>query len=143
MSDVTFHFGVPDRLAYACRLLRKARRSGARVAVTADAATLDRLDGLLWTFDPLEFLPHWRGESEATLPARLQATPILLVDRVDGGSSCEVLVTLGDEPPEGFDAFGRVIEIVSTDADERAAARQRWRQYAQSGSKVTAHEAAA
>lgn len=143
MADVTFHFGVPDRLAYACRLLRKARRAGARVAVTADAGTLDRLDGLLWTFEALEFLPHWRGESEAALPPRMKATPILLLDRVEPGSCCDVLVTLGDEPPLAFDAFGRVIEIVSTDADERARARQRWRQYAQAGSRVLAHEVAA
>ena len=30
MTEVQFHFNVPDRLVYACRLLRKALRSGAR-----------------------------------------------------------------------------------------------------------------
>src|SRR2546430_15615154 len=59
MTEVQFHFNVPDRLLYACRLLRKALRSGASgVAVTAPAPTLATLDRLLWTFDPQEFIPH-------------------------------------------------------------------------------------
>ena len=35
---VDFHTGLADKLAYACRLLRKAHRSRARVVVTGDAA---------------------------------------------------------------------------------------------------------
>ena len=31
MSIVEFHHGVSDKLAYACRLLRKAYRAGAQV----------------------------------------------------------------------------------------------------------------
>ena len=34
MTEVEFHVNVPDRLQYACRLLRKACRKGVRVAVT-------------------------------------------------------------------------------------------------------------
>ena len=58
MTDVAFHTGIANPLDYACRLLRKAYRSGARVAVHADPALLDRLDQALWTFEPLEFVPH-------------------------------------------------------------------------------------
>ena len=66
MAAVAFHFGMADRLAYSCRLLRKASRAGARVVVTGEAATLDQLDRLLWVFDPLEFVPHWRGVSDVS-----------------------------------------------------------------------------
>ena len=31
MTEIAFHFNAPDKLAYACRLLRKAVASGARV----------------------------------------------------------------------------------------------------------------
>ena len=58
MTEIAFHVNVPDRLAYACRLLRKAVRQGARVAVTAPPATLRGLDRALWTFEPTEFVPH-------------------------------------------------------------------------------------
>ena len=37
MTEVAFHFNAPDKVAYACRLLRKAVGSGARVVVTAEA----------------------------------------------------------------------------------------------------------
>jgi DNA polymerase-3 subunit chi len=50
MTEIAFHFNAPDKLAYACRLLRKAVNSGARVVVTGDAASLQALDTLLWTF---------------------------------------------------------------------------------------------
>ena len=33
MTDIAFHTGIGNPLDYACRLLRKAYRSGARVAV--------------------------------------------------------------------------------------------------------------
>ena len=34
MTEVTFHFNAPDKLGYACRLLRKAVGKGANVIVT-------------------------------------------------------------------------------------------------------------
>ena len=58
MTEVAFHFNAPDKLGYACRLLRKAVGTGARVMVTGDSSTLRELDVALWTFAPLEFLAH-------------------------------------------------------------------------------------
>ena len=40
MTEVTFHFNAPDKLGHACRLLRKAVASGAKVVVTGDSALL-------------------------------------------------------------------------------------------------------
>ena len=60
MTEVSFHTGLPDKQAYACRLLRKAWRQGLRVMVTGDAATLTRLDQALWLFEQEEFVPHLR-----------------------------------------------------------------------------------
>ena len=40
MTEVAFHFNAPDKLAYVCRLLRKATGSGARVVVTANPGLL-------------------------------------------------------------------------------------------------------
>ena len=40
MTEVTFHFNVPDKLGYACRLLRKAYAAGGPVGVVAPPDTL-------------------------------------------------------------------------------------------------------
>ncbi len=142
MTDVEFHFNVPDRLAYGCRLLRKALRKGVGVAVTAPAPTLDALDRLLWTFADTEFIPHLRLPAAGVVPPHLQNTPIWLVDRAEDASHLPVLVNLGEQPAEGLGSFDRLIEIVSTAAAEREAGRLRWRHYASRGYAISRHEVA-
>jgi DNA polymerase-3 subunit chi len=136
---VEFHSGVSEPLAYACRLLRKAQGAGTRVVVHGPAATLDRLDQMLWTFDALSFVPHLRlsGSARAT-PAQAR-TPTWLVDDLKAVDDREVLVNLGDDVVPGWDAFARVIEIVGVDGS--SAARQRWRRYAQSEKADLVHHA--
>ena len=58
MTEVEFHVNLPDRLQYACRLLRKAYRKGVRVAVTASPSVLTEMDRQLWACEPEGFLPH-------------------------------------------------------------------------------------
>jgi DNA polymerase-3 subunit chi len=59
MTRVDFHSNVPDRIAYACRLIRKARANRCQVVVmAADSAQMQTLDEALWTFAEQEFLPH-------------------------------------------------------------------------------------
>ncbi|MET0520056.1 MAG: DNA polymerase III subunit chi [Burkholderiaceae bacterium] len=139
MSQVNFYTGVPERLAYLCRLLRKAQQSGARIGVCGPAGLLDRLDAALWTFDPLEFVPHLRlREGQAPAPA-LSETPILLVERGADLPHREVLLNLALEMPEGFEQFGRVLEVVSADPQQMEAGRQRFRRYRELGHEVSHH----
>lgn len=140
MPAVAFHFNVADRNAYLCRLVRKARRGGARLVITGERAQLDAADKLLWTFDPLEFLPHWKGRSAADLPARLGDTPTLLLEDPAGAPPAQVLVNLGERVPPGYEAYDRVIEIVSRDGTDRASARERWREYAAAGHAIERHD---
>ena len=141
MTEIAFHFNVPDRLASACRLLRKATRQGARVAVTAPLATLRGLDRALWIFEPEEFVAHAVLPAGAAAPDRLAPTPVWLAERPDDVAVHEVLVNLGDEAPAGFERFARLIEIVGTEEAERAAARSRWKHYAARGYALQGHEA--
>ncbi|TFZ03189.1 DNA polymerase III subunit chi [Ramlibacter rhizophilus] len=138
MTQVAFHFNAPGRLAYACRLLRKATAGGATVVVAAGDETLDELDTALWTFSATDFLPHCRlpGASEAVLrhsPIVLSGAPLMAPHR-------DVLVNLGDEVPEGFEQFERVIEVVALDEDERQRARRRWKRYADQGLAIQRHD---
>lgn len=137
MTEVAFHFNAPDKLAYACRLLRKATGSGAKVVVTGPAELLDRLDVLLWTFSSGDFLPHARQPAEARV---LAASPIILSETVDDTPYRQVLLNLGAEVPSGFDQFERLIEVVSLEEGDRLQARGRWKQYTSLGYAITRHD---
>ena len=128
---VEFHSGVPDKLLHACRLLRKSHAAGARVVVTGERAALDRLDPLLWTFDPLSFVAHIRLRDGAPPPDATvrERTPVWLADAPAQAVRCSVLVNLGPEMAAGWTAFERVIEIVDTSPDDSAQARARWKRY--------------
>ena len=138
MTDIAFHFNAPDKLAYACRLLRKAVGSGAKAVVLASADDVARLDTQLWTFSALEFIPHCRADSA---PELLAQSPVVLATRLSEGlPHREVLVHLGDSVPPGFETFARVIEVVSLDEADRQLARQRWKRYTELGYTLLRHD---
>jgi DNA polymerase III subunit chi len=139
MPEVGFHSGVSDKLAYTCRLLRKAYRQRARVVVTGDAEQLTRLDQALWLFEPHEFVPHARLRRSEKAAPRLARTPIWLIESGTEPPHRDVLVNLGPELPDGLDAYRRVIEIVSLDEADRRAGKQRWRAYESRGIAITHH----
>ncbi|XAH21173.1 DNA polymerase III subunit chi [Xylophilus sp. GW821-FHT01B05] len=140
MTEVAFHFNAPDKLAYACRLLRKALGGGARVVVTAAAPTLDALDRALWTFSPVDFLPHCRATGDAAV---LAASPIVLAEAGQPVPHHQVLLNLGEEVPAEFGRFERLIEVVGRDDEgDRQRARQRWKHYADRGYTITRHDLA-
>jgi len=138
VTEVAFHFGAPDKLAYTCRLLRKAVGSGAKVVVVADADSLAQLDADLWSLSPTDFLPHSSGAASGSLKGR---SPIVLVSHAgQAADQSGVLVNLAGSVPEGFERFERVIEVVSTDAGDRDLARNRWRYYTERGYPITRHD---
>jgi DNA polymerase-3 subunit chi len=137
MTSVAFHTGLADKLGYACRLLRKAYRQGATVVVSGAPGDLDRLDSLMWTFDPIEFIPHRRLGSGAGPAPRFARTPIWLVDAGAAPPAADVLVNLSSGIAPDIARYRRVIELVSTDPDDRAAGRRRWQIYKVDGSEPT------
>jgi DNA polymerase-3 subunit chi len=138
MTEVAFHFNAADKLGYACRLVRKAVGSAAQVVVTGDSALLGQLDVALWTFQPLEFIPHCREPGAP--PAVLQASPVVLTEAPRSAPHHHVLVNLGDAVPDGFEAFERLIEVVTPDDADRQQARERWKHYAARGYNITRHD---
>jgi DNA polymerase-3 subunit chi len=140
MTEVAFHFNAPDKLGYACRLLRKAVASGAKVVVTGDPGLLRELDIALWTFSALDFVPHCHGATAAQ--AVVEASPVVLADSARVAPHRQVLVNLGAVVPEGFERFERLIEVVTTLEDDRQQARQRWKHYADRGYAITRHDRA-
>lgn len=141
MTEVAFHFNVPDKLGYACRLLRKATATGAKVVVTGETEVLRSLDTELWTFAPLEFVAHCHAA--AANEQVLAASPVVLADAPRAAPHQEVLVNLGARVPEGFERFERLIEVVTQDDEDRQRARARWKHYADRGYAITRHDLAA
>jgi len=142
VTEISFHFNVADRSDYTCRLVRKATRSGASVVLAGPAPALAHFDRALWTFDELEFLPHVMLRPGQPVAERLRATRVWLVQDASQVAPHDVLVNLGSAAPAGFESFGKLIEIVSPDEDDRAAARVRWKHYASRGYAIQRHEVA-
>ncbi len=140
-TKVEFHSGVADKLQHACRLLRKSHAAGAQVVVGGDSGTLDRLDGALWTFDALSFVPHARLRAGAPdpLPPAAARAPLWLADEPLRFAHRDVLVNLGPSMVDGWQAFARVIEVVDASADDVAAGRRRWKAYEQPGVERVHH----
>jgi DNA polymerase-3 subunit chi len=137
VTEIAFHFNAPDKVAYACRLLRKAVASGSRVVVTAPVETLTRLDAALWTFAATEFVAHCFDPSDAAL---LALSPVVLTTDATQTPQHQVLVNLGETIPAGFERYERLIEVVSLDDTDRSGARERWKQYVHRGYALQRHD---
>ncbi|GAB3626314.1 DNA polymerase III subunit chi [Pandoraea terrae] len=128
MTRVDFHTHVADRLAYACRLARKVYLSGQRLVVVAEPDLLREFDQALWTFAPLEFVPHcMNGDAVAA------QSPVLLAGPDDEAQHHQVLLNLGVSVPTHFARFERVLEVVGETPEQLAGARERYRFYRDRG----------
>ncbi len=137
VTEVAFHFNAPDRMGYACRLLRKAVGSQAKVVVTGSPDTLQQLDVALWTFSATDFVPHCRLDADQQLVA---ASPIILATTLQSVPHHQVLLNLDQQVPDGFERFARVIEVVGLEDEERRLARGRWKHYTDRGHAITRHD---
>lgn len=130
MTRIDFYSNVPDKILYACRLVRKARAANCRLVVFAqDRAQLAKIDEALWTFSDTDFLPHVTADD----PLAAQ-TPVLLAE----GSMAELphhelMINLSNQTPPDFARFERLLEIVAADEDDKAAGRERYSYYKQRG----------
>jgi DNA polymerase-3 subunit chi len=140
VTDLAFHFGAPDKLAYACRLARKAVGSGAKVVLVVEAGAIAQLDADLWALSATDFLPHCVATAGGAVQGR---SPVVLVTAAEQAPDHSgVLVNLTNTVPAGFERFDRLIEVVSTDAEDRNIARGRWRYYTEQGYPITRHDLA-
>lgn len=136
--QVAFHFNAPDKLDYACRFIRKALRHDARVTVVAPMAQLRQLSAKLWKYAGHEFLAHALQGDDAEL---LALAPVALVEQAQVSAHREVLLNLGLDMPQGFEAFAKVVEVVSSfDDEDRTQARVRWRAYQGAGHAIERHD---
>lgn len=144
MTRIDFAFGAPDRLRMACQVVRKRYLAGQRLVVYCREGTrLTAFDRMLWAFDDTSFVPHVlvNDPLAAETPVVLTAGDPQQAAQTAAGDSQNPpwLLNLDDGCPPGFEAFGRLLEIVSDDPDDRQAARQRWRFYQDAGHPPQSH----
>lgn len=144
MSRVDFYIlpesGGQSRKQFACALTAKAWKAGHRVCLlAADRDRAAEFDELLWTFRDISFVPHALVDSDA-----VGEVPVLVgwgdPGAIQNGiTDVDVLVNLGDDMPPAVGKFDRIAEIVGGNADERQAARQRYRTYRDQGHELHSH----
>jgi DNA polymerase-3 subunit chi len=134
MTRIDFHSNVPDKLGYACRLVRKARAANCNIVLlTESREDLAALDERLWTFSELDFIPHVHAADPLA-----SATPVILADSDDAElPHHHVLINLSARTPTHFARFERMFEIISSDETDKAAGRERYRFYQQRGYPLT------
>ncbi|WP_345813163.1 DNA polymerase III subunit chi [Paraburkholderia sp. PREW-6R] len=128
MTRIDFHSNVGDSLLYACRLIRKAYQAGQPTIVLAEPERLRALDEQLWTFSPLDFVPHCMAGT-----ALAAQTPIVLASSLEDVPHYQVLLNLGATVPAQFARFERLLEVVGNAHEELIAGRERYRFYRDRG----------
>jgi DNA polymerase-3 subunit chi len=129
MTEISFYFNVNNRESALCQLVGKALMQGKRMIIlTGSEAATKALDSLLWEMPPAGFLPHC--QADASFAAE---TPIIIDHRVEIITPRDILFNWTDRIAPRFSEYSRLIEIVDTDEELKAAARQRWAAYKAQG----------
>jgi DNA polymerase-3 subunit chi len=137
MTQIEFHFNATDKLAYACRLLRKATSQGARLFVVAEPDFLRQLDVALWSVSPHDFVSHCMASDVAHV---LNASAVVMGAHLQAISGVQTAINFSPLVPQGFESFQRLIDVVSDDPSDRAEARVRWKQYTAQGYTLLRHD---
>jgi DNA polymerase-3 subunit chi len=90
---------------------------------------------LLWTTPSIGFVPHCAPDD-----ALAGETPVIVDCRGEKLLHDEVLINLRAEWPPFFGRFQRLLEIVSSEDDDCAAARERFRFYRDRGYEIRTHD---
>ena len=116
-------------LRFVCDMAVRIRAEELNLHIHADSrAEAVVLDGLLWTFRDISFLPHALADSSISNPM-----PIIIGWPGQTPRTDEVLINLGRELPAFAGGFRRVIEPVAAAPEAKAESRDRYRQYRERG----------
>ena len=136
MTRIDFYRYADDKIRVACRLAAKAVAKPSRLVVyTPDANVLAEFDRALWTWQQTSFVPHCYSHSPLAVE-----TPVILTSSGESLPHHDVLLNLGDEWPPFFASFDRVLEIVSTDEDDKVRARERHAFYKKRGYDIQVND---
>lgn len=139
MTKIDFYVGktsnLQARLRLACRLVVKAHQQQLHTYIHTDSpVTSSRLDDLLWTFEPLSFIPH------ALAPSQDSDIHILIGHHHEPMENCDLLINLSNETPSFFSRFKRLAEILDQEPAVIQAGRKRYQFYRDRGYNLEYHQ---
>jgi DNA polymerase-3 subunit chi len=124
-----------DRLRVVCKRVQMCYEDGTSVAVrVASREEAEQLDGMMWTFQDISFIPHVRsGEAEQPV---LEPVIIYSVGEPVGGA--DVLIEAAEgEPGDHFRQFDHVFDFAEVyDEALKEASRRRYKAYQQAGYRM-------
>jgi len=141
MSEVSFYIlpseSLQERDLFACKLIEKAYRSGHFCYVLTDSADQSqRIDDLLWTFRAGSFIPHQLYTGK--LPS---IEKVILIGSLAAPEHWQkTLFNLSSHFPDIGPQTERILEILDNSETSKAAGRERYRHYQQSGMTITTHK---
>lgn len=123
---------------FICRLTEKAWLQNNAVYIHAlDEQHANKLDELMWVFNPASFIPHQLppfSANENTVLIGHSSTTETPVNHHD------VLINLNHESPSFFSQFERVAEIITADETSRIKGRERYQFYRDRGYALETHK---
>ncbi|MBN6077230.1 DNA polymerase III subunit chi [Aggregatibacter actinomycetemcomitans] len=122
----------------ACNLAASAWRLGKRVLLACESeAQALNIDEALWQREPDEFVPH-NLSGEATT----YATPIEISwTGKRNAQSRDLLINLRPQLPEFINSFNQIIDFVPAEEQQKALARERYKQLRQLGWELSTERA--
>ena len=136
MTEATFYHLTETSLEDALpALVEKAAARGWKVVVQVpDEETCAAIDLMLWTADPVSFLPHGRDGDD---PAEAHPVFVTATDENPNGAAMRFLV-LGANPPGDLSGLERAaLMFDGNDPDAVSMAREHWKTLKARGHPLT------
>lgn len=142
MTKVDFYLltqpGQDAREKMACKLIEKIYQLNHKVYIHTDSEQdAARIDNLLWTLKPGNFIPH-----EIAGGNNHPETPVLIGHNNEAPSIEDVLINLTHAVPLFFSQFNRVAEFVDADDANKNLGRKRFKFYKDRGYELDTHDLA-
>ena len=135
MAEIRFYHLHTRTLDQALpEIVQKALSAGHRIVIRgADEKEVERLNNLLWTFRPDSFIPHGSDKD-----GQAAQQPVWLSAGNDNPNNANVLILTGGLEETALDSYTLACDIFDgRNEDNVIAARQRWKNYKDSGHKLT------
>lgn len=144
MTKVDFYLlagnGQNAREVMACKLIDKIYQLNHKVYVHTDSPQdASRIDEMLWTLKPGNFIPHDIISDKRNTEESAKA-PVIIGHEKSAPQIHDVLINLTHEVPLFFSQFKRVAEFVDAEDSHRSLGRTRFKFYKDRGYELDTHE---
>ena len=120
----------------ACRIVEKAYQQEMSAYIQVDTESIaTALDMMLWTFNPVSFIPH-----EAMVAPYTSTTRVVINTVPADPKWNDLLVTLTKDVPENTSRFSRIADVILNTEHHRKYGRQRFRTYRKQGIEPNTHK---